>query len=83
MIVEDEPGFDVVSSGSDGIMGTDDDLVLSQIGDIWGQAFENFGERIEEFGNRLDRLQGHKFQQGDHEVQWGHGGRSLTWNRPS
>jgi hypothetical protein len=83
MIVEDEPGFDVVSSGSDGIMGTDDDLVLSQIGNIWGQAFENFGEKIEEFGNRLDRLQGHKFQHGDHEVQWGHGGRSLTWNRPS
>ena len=82
MIVENQPGFDVVSSGSDGIMGTDDDLVLSQIGDVWGQAFENFGERIEEFGNRMERLQGHRFQHGNHEVQWGHG-PSLTWNRPS
>jgi len=82
MIVEDEPGFDVVSSGSDGIMGTDDDLALSQIGNVWGQAFQNFGERIEEFGNRMERLQGHKFKHGDHEVQWDRG-PSLTWSRSS
>jgi len=82
MIVEHEPGFDVVSSGSDGIMGTDDDLVLSQIGDIWSQAFENFGERIEDFGNRMERLQGRKFQHGSHEVRWD-SGPNLTWNRSS
>ena len=84
IIVDDDPGFDIVSSGSDGIMGTDDDLVLSQIDEVWGKAFENFGERIEEFGNRIERLQGRKghFEYGGHHVQWGCG-VSPTLNRPS
>ena len=57
MIVEDEPGFDVISAGSDGIMSTDDDLKLSKINEIWENAFENFGQKMKELGEKMDRLQ--------------------------
>ena len=64
VIVEDDPGFDVISSGSDGIMGTHDDLALSRIPQVWGEAFKSFPANIKEFGDRLDRLQGHGVRYG-------------------
>ncbi len=57
VIVEDEPGFDVISAGSDGIMGTGDDLKLSRIDEVWENAFESFGQKMEEFGQKMERLQ--------------------------
>jgi len=73
VITEDELGFDVISSGSDGIMGTDDDLALSSMDRVWKDAFENFGGKLEEFGNRMERLQNHNvnFKRGGHSVRWG------------
>lgn len=72
-IVEDEPGFDVISSGADGIMGTDDDVALSRIDRVWGDAFESFGGKLEEFSNRMERLQNRnvRFERGGQSVQWG------------
>ena len=68
----DELGFDVISSGSDGIMGTDDDLALSEMEHVWKDAFANFGGKLEEFGNRIERLQNRNvnFNRGGHSV-WG------------
>ncbi|MCH8343792.1 MAG: type II secretion system protein GspG [Planctomycetes bacterium] len=57
-LVDDEPGFDIVSAGGDGKLGTDDDLALSGLGRVWEDAFESFGERMEELCERLERLQG-------------------------
>jgi hypothetical protein len=73
VITEDDLGFDVISSGSDGIMGTDDDLALSQMDRVWEEAFENFGGKLEEFGNRMERLQNRNvnFRSGGHSVRWG------------
>ncbi len=72
VITDDELGFDVISSGSDGIMGTDDDMALSYMDRIWEDAFENFGGKLEEFGNRMERLQNRSvnFKHSGHSV-WG------------
>ncbi len=69
---DDELGFDVISSGSDGIMGTDDDLALSYMDRVWKDTFDNFPGKLEEFGNRIDRLQNRSmnFKPGGHTV-WG------------
>ena len=70
VIVQDDLGFDVISSGSDGIMGTTDDLALSRIGQVWGEALENFPVDIKEFGQRWDRLQNRnvRFQGDGHTI---------------
>ena len=59
-IVEDDPGFDVVSAGDDGIMGTADDLAFSRLGKIWEGALQRFGESVDQLGKRLERLDSHK-----------------------
>lgn len=53
----DDFGFDLVSSGPDGVPGTDDDWALSQIGVVWENAFENIGVTMDEFGQRMERFQ--------------------------
>ncbi len=80
VITEDELGFDVISSGSDGIMGTDDDMALSYMDRIWEDAFENFGGKLEEFGNRMERLQNRKvtYPHDGHSVRWGCIDRVVT-----
>ncbi len=80
VITDDKLGFDVISSGSDGIMGTDDDLALSEMERVWKDAFENFPGEIGEFGNRMERLQNGKvnFQHSGHSVRWGCGERGVT-----
>ena len=72
VITDDELGFDVISSGSDGIMGTDDDMALSYMDRVWKDAFENFPGEIKEFGDRMDRLQNRNanFKPSGHSV-WG------------
>ncbi|MFB3137840.1 MAG: type II secretion system protein GspG, partial [Phycisphaerales bacterium] len=57
-LVDHDPGFDIVSAGGDGELGTDDDLALSGLHRVWEDAFESFGERMGELCERLDRLQG-------------------------
>jgi hypothetical protein len=61
-LADQDPGFDVISNGADGIAGTDDDLALSGIDRIWENAFEGFGEKMEEFGQRMERLEGRKIR---------------------
>jgi hypothetical protein len=55
-IVEDDPGFDVVSAGEDGVMGTPDDVALSRLDKTWESALESFVEGIDQFSDRLSRL---------------------------
>jgi type II secretion system (T2SS) protein G len=55
-IVVEDPGFDVVSAGDDGIAGSADDLALSRLGEMWEAAGKRFGEGIEQLGDRLERL---------------------------
>jgi len=55
-LADEELGFDVISSGADGVAGTDDDMSLSRMDRIWEDAFEGFGTKMEEFGNRMQAL---------------------------
>jgi hypothetical protein len=55
-IITDDPGFDVVSAGEDGTMGTADDVALSTLDKTWETAVENFVDGIDQFGERLSRL---------------------------
>lgn len=57
-LVDVEPGFDIVSSGGDGEFGTDDDMALSRLDEVWGNAFENFGSKMEELCEKLEGLEG-------------------------
>lgn len=57
-LVDAEPGFDIVSSGGDGEFGTDDDMALSRLDEVWGNAFENFGSKMEELCEKLEGLEG-------------------------
>ena len=58
MLVDVEPGFDIVSSGGDGEFGTDDDMALSRLDEVWGNAFESFGSKMEELCEKLEGLEG-------------------------
>lgn len=64
VLVEDDDGFDVTSAGPDKLMGTDDDLALSRMDDVWRSAFESFGQKMEEFGQRMERLDGRNIKIG-------------------
>ncbi len=57
-LVDVEPGFDIVSSGGDGEFGTDDDMALSRLDEVWGNAFESFGSKMEELCEKLEGLEG-------------------------
>ena len=72
-LVDAEPGFDIVSSGGDGEFGTDDDLALSRLDEVWENAFESFGPKMEELCEKLERLEGTsvRFDR--------HAGRSFSW----
>ncbi len=72
-LVDAEPGFDIVSSGGDGEFGTDDDMALSRLDEVWENAFRSFGSKMEELGEKLERLEGTnvRFDR--------HGGRSFAW----
>ncbi len=72
-LVDAEPGFDLVSSGGDGEFGTDDDLALSRLDEVWENAFESFGSKVEELCERLERLEGTNVRF-DHQA-----GRSISW----
>ena len=58
MLVDVEPGFDIVSSGGDGEFGTDDDMALSRLDEVWGNAFESYGSKMEELCEKLEGLEG-------------------------
>jgi hypothetical protein len=68
VLCEEEPGFDVVSGGPDGLMDTGDDVRLSGLDRFWESAFESFGENIEEFGQKMERISEHNGE---------------TWGQPS
>jgi hypothetical protein len=57
-LTDADPGFDLVSGGSDGKFDTDDDMKLSGLDRIWENAFANFGSKMEELGEKLDGLEG-------------------------
>ena len=72
-LVDAEPGFDIVSSGGDGEFGTDDDMALSRLDEVWGNAFASFGPKMEDLCERLERLEGTNVR---FDCQ---AGRSFSW----
>ena len=74
-LVDAEPGFDIVSSGSDGEFDTDDDMALSGLDEVWKNAFENFGSKMEDLRERLERLKGTNIQFDRHASRHG-----LSWS---
>ena len=51
-LIEEDPGFDIVSDGPDGASGTDDDVRLSRLDKYWEGAGEDFKRQMEEFEKR-------------------------------
>ncbi len=49
-LIEDEPGFDIISNGEDGQPDTDDDIYLSRLGEYWEGAWEDFEKFKREAG---------------------------------
>lgn len=41
-LIDDEPGFDIISNGEDGQPETDDDIYLSRLKEYWEGAWEDF-----------------------------------------
>ena len=81
-IVDEEPGFDVVSSGGDGLFDTADDLAFSRLDRIWQNAFASFGEKIEDLCGKLERLQeasGHDGQYYRFSKARSHHGRAFQY----
>ena len=81
-IVNEEPGFDVVSSGGDGLFDTADDLAFSRLDRIWQNAFASFGEKIEDLCGKLERLQeasGHDGQYYRFSRARSHHGRAFQY----
>ncbi len=81
-IVDEEPGFDVVSSGGDGLFDTTDDLAFSRLDRIWQNAFASFGEKIEDLCGKLERLQeasGHDGQYYRFSKARSHHGRAFQY----
>lgn len=74
-LVDAEPGFDIVSSGGDGEFGTDDDMALSRLDEVWENAFESFGSKIEDLCERLEGLEGTQIRFDRHAF-----GRSHSWS---
>ena len=74
-LVDAEPGFDVISSGSDGEFDTDDDMALSRLDEVWQSAFENFGSKIEDLCERLERLEGTNIRFDQHVNR-----QSFSWS---
>ena len=54
--LDEEPGFDLVSGGPDGMFDTDDDVRLSGLDRMWETAFASFDARMNELGERLERM---------------------------
>ena len=74
-LVDADPGFDIVSSGSDGEFDTEDDMALSGLGEVWGDAFASFGSKIEDLCKRLERLEGTTIRFDQHAS-----GDGLSWS---
>ncbi|MEE8153630.1 MAG: type II secretion system protein GspG [Phycisphaerales bacterium] len=74
-LVDAEPGFDIVSSGGDGEFGTDDDMALSRLDEVWEHAFDNFGSKIEDLCERLERLEGTNIRFDQHVAR-----QSFSWS---
>ncbi len=74
-LVDAEPGFDIVSSGGDGEFGTDDDMALSRLDEVWENAFESFGSKIEDLCERLEGLEGTHIRFDRHAS-----GHSYSWS---
>lgn len=52
----DGPGFDIVSAGADSIVGTGDDMRLSELDRIWEDAIGDFEQRMDALGDRMEDL---------------------------
>lgn len=49
LLVELDPGFDLISAGRDGQFETEDDVALSRLDEAWGTAINDLDQKIEEF----------------------------------
>ena len=74
-LVDADPGFDIVSSGSDGEFDTDDDMALSSLDEVWQNAFANFGSKMEDLCERLKRLEGTNIRFDQHAS-----GHTFSWS---
>ena len=74
-LVDADPGFDIVSSGSDGEFDTEDDMALSRLGEVWENAFESFGSKMEDLCERLERLEGTHIRFDQHAS-----GHTFSWS---
>jgi len=59
ILVNDEPGFDVVSDGKDGTAGTPDDVSLSRLDAYWQGAMKDFEAQMKEMDER-QRARSHR-----------------------
>ena len=51
-LIEEDPGFDIVSDGPDGASGTEDDVRLSRLDKYWEDAGKDFQRQMAEFEKR-------------------------------
>lgn len=58
VLIDGEPGFDVISNGADGLADTEDDIRLTTLDRTWELAFEDFDRKMEELGEQLEGLEG-------------------------
>ena len=74
---DDDPGFDVVSRGPDGVFDTDDDVRLSRLDRLWEKAAEGFDQKMEELGRRFEGIDGINYR-GHQYRGWG----TCTGDKP-
>ena len=51
-LIDEEPGFDLVSAGMDGLFDTEDDVLLSRLDEAWETAFEDFEKEMKDLESR-------------------------------
>ena len=57
----EDAGFDVISGGLDRQLGTDDDLALSRLKEVWVMACKGFEAKAQELGEMFRNLEGTTF----------------------
>ena len=57
MVIDHDPGFDLVSAGQDTEFDTDDDIRLTRLDRFWEAAIEDFERKADAFGERLEDLE--------------------------
>jgi hypothetical protein len=56
VVIDQDPGFDLVSAGADAEFDTDDDIRLTRLDLFWEDAIEDFERKANAFGERLEAI---------------------------